>query len=67
MNRDSASSFGIGLLVGAALGAGLALLFAPQSGRETRQMIKEKAGELRERVARLGGKGKEEEEAAEEV
>ncbi len=69
MNRDSVNGFGIGLLVGAAVGASLALLFAPQSGRETRQMIKEKASNIRQRMSRLRGDGKEEqeEEAAEEV
>lgn len=39
--------FGAGILVG----AGLALLFAPTSGRELREEITEKVGELRERVA----------------
>lgn len=31
----------LGFLAGAVVGAGLALLFAPQSGKETRQKIKE--------------------------
>lgn len=38
--------FGAGLLVG----AGLALLLAPTSGRELREEITERANELRERV-----------------
>jgi len=32
----------LGLLTGAALGAGLVLLFAPQSGAETQGMIRER-------------------------
>jgi gas vesicle protein len=46
---------GVGaFLLGAAIGAGLALLFAPQSGRETRAAIKRKAknaGDAATRVA----------------
>jgi hypothetical protein len=38
--------FGAGLLVG----AGLALLFAPSSGRELREEIGERASELRDRA-----------------
>jgi gas vesicle protein len=38
------------LLVGAAVGAGLALLYAPRSGRETRQQLSTSANRLRERA-----------------
>jgi hypothetical protein len=43
----SIALFGAGLLVG----AGLALLFAPSSGRELREGLGERAAELRERAA----------------
>lgn len=43
----SVALFGAGLLVG----AGLALLLAPTSGRELREEIVDRAGELRDRVA----------------
>jgi gas vesicle protein len=44
-------SSGIGLFVlGAALGAGLALLFAPASGEETRRRIRREAGKLKDRA-----------------
>jgi gas vesicle protein len=50
MSQDSrASSAGFflaGAVIGGAIGATVALLFAPQSGEETRKMIKEKAGEV---------------------
>ena len=46
MNKDNAVGFGIGLLAGAVVGGILALLFAPQSGKETRQLIKDKALEV---------------------
>lgn len=49
-------------LTGAAIGAGLALLFAPQSGKETRKKIKEfsdKVSEdVKENVEKIGGKAK---------
>jgi gas vesicle protein len=43
MNKDHAVGFGIGLLSGVIIGGVIALLFAPQSGKETRKMIKDKA------------------------
>jgi len=43
----SVALFGAGLLVG----AGLALLFAPTTGRELREELGERAAELRERAS----------------
>ena len=43
MNKDHAVGFGIGLLTGAVIGGVIALLYAPQSGKETRAMLKDKA------------------------
>lgn len=39
--------FGLGILIGAAAGVVTGLLTAPKSGKETRQDIKDKAGDLR--------------------
>ena len=50
MNKDKAIGLGIGILAGAVVGATVALLFAPQSGKETRKMIKEKATEVVDKV-----------------
>jgi len=36
--------------VGAVVGAGIALLYAPQSGRETRELITRKTRELKDKV-----------------
>jgi len=41
-------TFVSGLLLGAVIGAGIALLAAPQSGRRTRRRIRKVAGELRD-------------------
>ena len=48
-NRDSGSavpSFIAGAVIGGAVGAAVALLFAPRTGEETRKILKEKAGEV---------------------
>ena len=36
-------TFAAGLMIGALVGAGVALLFAPHSGEETRRLIRRKA------------------------
>jgi gas vesicle protein len=43
MNQDNVIGFGIGLVTGAVIGGAIALLFAPKTGKETRQIIKDKA------------------------
>ena len=50
--RDSDfGSFLSGFLVGGMIGAAVALLFAPQSGEETRTMIRDKGVEFKEKTA----------------
>ena len=39
----SAGMLGVGMIIGAVLGAGIALLMAPQAGRETRRTIARRA------------------------
>jgi gas vesicle protein len=46
MNKDHAVGFGVGLLAGAVIGGVIALLYAPKTGKETRQMIKDKATDM---------------------
>ncbi len=48
--EQHSSGFGP-LLLGIALGTGLALLFAPQSGADTRRLIRKKAQQARDTVA----------------
>lgn len=48
-DNNNIGSFFIGLTVGALIGAVTSLLLAPQSGEETRQVIKEKAIELKDK------------------
>ncbi len=49
-------SFISGLLAGAAIGGVIALLFAPQSGKETREQLKGKFEELEKEFETLKGK-----------
>ena len=50
--RDSGSfaSFAAGLMLGAALGAGVALLLAPQTGDEARRLLGRRARRIGDRV-----------------
>ena len=47
-DRDEFGAFLVGFVVGGLTGAVVALLFAPQSGEETRALIKDKSIELRD-------------------
>jgi gas vesicle protein len=49
-NNGDLGSFLAGFLIGGLIGAATALLMAPQSGEETRAMIKEKSIELRDQA-----------------
>ena len=60
--RDDGYSSGsvlLSFLLGGVVGAGLALLFAPQSGRETRQKIRELADDVKEKTTDYAQQAKE--------
>ena len=46
----SGSAVALGFLLGGALGASLALLFAPESGRRTRERLRDLAADVRDRT-----------------
>jgi gas vesicle protein len=50
------SSFIAGLLAGAVIGGVIALLYAPKSGKETHDKLKEKLGDLEKEFETLKGK-----------
>jgi hypothetical protein len=50
MEWRHAAIFGAGIALGAMIGAGAALLFAPQSGDETRELISERARQFGGRI-----------------
>jgi gas vesicle protein len=51
MENNKMMGFGIGLLTGVIMGGAIALLFAPRTGKETREIIKNKAIETRDTAA----------------
>ena len=62
MARDEGAGSGTVLLafiLGAVSGAAVALLYAPQSGTETRELLGDKAREARERAAAAAEMGRE--------
>ncbi len=61
MARDDGAGAGsilLAFILGAVSGAAVALLYAPVTGRETREMLGEKAREGRDRAADASEKGR---------
>lgn len=59
MSKDSGAGFFTGLIIGAVIGLAVGFLYAPQSGDETRRLVKEKASALKERAAKVAGRVRE--------
>ena len=62
MARDDGAGAGsvmLAFLLGAVAGAAVALLYAPATGRETREFLGEKAREGRDRAGEAAAKGRE--------
>ena len=57
-DNGGAGTVMLAFLLGAVTGAAVALMFAPVTGRETREYLGEKAREGRERVAAAAEKGR---------
>lgn len=64
MSDSNGTDFLAGFLLGAMAGTALALLFAPQTGEETRQRLRDQSIELKGRANEMGATAK---ERAEEV
>jgi gas vesicle protein len=58
MDKQEVAGLGIAFGIGLVVGLGAALLYAPQSGKETRQAIKSKAEEVARDVRGKLGHGK---------
>lgn len=62
MSRDDGAGAGsvlLAFLLGAVSGAAVALLYAPATGRETREYLGDKARESREKANEVAQKGRE--------
>lgn len=58
MTKDSGSGFFAGLIMGALIGVVVGFMYAPQSGTETRRLVKEKAEIVKERASKAAGRVK---------
>lgn len=58
VNQGNATGVLMAAMVGAAVGAGVALLFAPCSGKETRNWLSHRTGEMKKRTANAFEQGK---------
>ena len=61
MARDEGAGAGsilVAFILGAVSGAAVALLYAPASGRETREYLGERAGEARAKAEEAAAKGR---------
>lgn len=66
-NRDDCGSSSVAVisfLTGTLIGAGIALLVAPKTGKETREMLKDYGAEMKEKASDLPGSLKEHTEEA---
>ena len=54
-SRNLKVSFAIGFTLGLALSIAVAVIFAPQSGRKTRALLKEKAADVGGRIREISG------------
>lgn len=53
MDSKGSGNFSTGLLIGTVIGIAVGLLFAPQSGVETREMLKQKATVAKEKATEV--------------
>ena len=61
-NGHTARVFGLGLLVGLAAGVTVGILYAPQSGKQTRHIIDDKFDDARRKAEKIIEEAKEEAE-----
>lgn len=58
-DKEGGGNFLVGFIIGAIAGVAIGFLYAPKSGKETRAMLKEKAGAVKESAIEAGRKVKE--------
>ena len=59
MNKDSGSGFITGLMIVTVIGLAVGFLYAPQSGAETRHIVKDKISTAKENASRAASRIKE--------
>ncbi len=58
MSERDSSHFALGFLLGAIAGVAIGFLYAPKSGRETREMLREKGSEVKEKAKEIAAKAR---------
>jgi len=57
--KDTGISFTAGFVFGAVVGVAIGFLYAPKPGKETRELLQEKAEKAREKASEVAEKAKE--------
>ncbi len=52
-DKEGGSSFLIGFIIGAVAGVAIGFLYAPKAGKETRALLREKAGQLKDKAGEI--------------
>ena len=52
-DKEGSSSFLMGFILGALAGVAVGFLYAPKPGKETRDLLKEKTGEFKEKAGEV--------------
>lgn len=58
-SKDTFAGIGLGMAIGALVGLAVGMLYAPHTGEETRQILKEKTGEFKHKAVDVIEHGKE--------
>jgi gas vesicle protein len=57
--KEGGSSFLVGFIIGAIAGVAIGFLYAPKAGKETRAILKEKAGQLKDKASEMLSRARE--------
>jgi gas vesicle protein len=57
--KEGGSSFLVGFIIGAIAGVAIGFLYAPKAGKETRTILKEKAGQLKDKASEMISRARE--------
>jgi gas vesicle protein len=57
--KEGGSSFLVGFIIGAIAGVAIGFLYAPKAGKETRALLKEKAGHLKDKASEMISRARE--------
>jgi gas vesicle protein len=57
--KEGGSSFLVGFIIGAIAGVAIGFLYAPKAGKETRAVLKEKAGQLKDKASEMFSRARE--------